>query len=120
MKPRGRATYDSAEFVMLTLASALVLILGTLVARALPAMERSKSRSKKPSASQPASAPIEQGKFTLHKFEQPIREETYENYSRRRFSFRPDEILNLPTVGARCAAQVNCCAPRGDLTPVAF
>ena len=30
------------------------------------------------SASQPASAPIEQGKFILHKFEQPIGEETYQ------------------------------------------
>jgi imidazolonepropionase-like amidohydrolase len=29
-------------------------------------------------AQQPASAPVEQGKFTLHKFEQPIGEETYE------------------------------------------
>src|ERR1700729_2340957 len=56
------------------MAAAFALALWALPARAVP----QEAPAPQAQAAQPAPAPVEQGKFILHKFEQPIGEETYQ------------------------------------------
>jgi imidazolonepropionase-like amidohydrolase len=56
------------------MAAAFALALWALPARAVP----QEAPAPQAQAAQPAPPPVEQGKFILHKFEQPIGEETYQ------------------------------------------